>query len=145
MGRTGTRAQKSTIKKPTPTPSISYSPPATPTPTLIIKSATMSRCSYLLIILILLFFLVASSSTTRLQNPNSRNHQYRYPLNRREPPSCSSFPHKNSRSLCIHFHRMNPQRRLNPSPPPPPPASEIDPRYGVETRLVPSGPNPLHN
>ncbi|CAN0896465.1 CLAVATA3/ESR (CLE)-related protein 9 [Linum grandiflorum] len=22
---------------------------------------------------------------------------------------------------------------------------EIDPRYGVEKRLVPSGPNPLHN
>lgn len=27
----------------------------------------------------------------------------------------------------------------------PPPEGEIDPRYGVEKRLVPTGPNPLHN
>ncbi|KAG7586966.1 hypothetical protein ISN45_Aa02g022090 [Arabidopsis thaliana x Arabidopsis arenosa] len=27
----------------------------------------------------------------------------------------------------------------------PPGGSEIDPRYGVEKRLVPSGPNPLHH
>ncbi|KZV28358.1 hypothetical protein F511_11184 [Dorcoceras hygrometricum] len=35
-----------------------------------------------------------------------------------------------------------------PFPPPPPlhgDGREIDPRYGVEKRLVPSGPNPLHN
>ncbi|KAL1551109.1 hypothetical protein AAHA92_18990 [Salvia divinorum] len=34
-----------------------------------------------------------------------------------------------------------------PSFPPPPRSgdNEIDPRYGVEKRLVPSGPNPLHN
>ncbi|KAF3789883.1 CLAVATA3/ESR protein [Nymphaea thermarum] len=32
------------------------------------------------------------------------------------------------------------------SPPPPPPLTEeLDPRYGVEKRLVPTGPNPLHN
>ncbi|KAI3454831.1 hypothetical protein Pfo_011494 [Paulownia fortunei] len=43
-------------------------------------------------------------------------------------------------------------RRLHqppPQPPTPPPPSEggdeIDPRYGIEKRLVPSGPNPLHN
>ncbi|CAA0833029.1 CLAVATA3/ESR (CLE)-related protein 13 [Striga hermonthica] len=27
----------------------------------------------------------------------------------------------------------------------PPSGNEIDPRYGVEKRLVPSGPNPLHH
>jgi hypothetical protein len=32
-----------------------------------------------------------------------------------------------------------------PPPPPPPPPSEIDPIYGVEKRLGPAGPNPLHN
>ncbi|KAL0408819.1 UNVERIFIED_CONTAM: CLAVATA3/ESR (CLE)-related protein 12 [Sesamum radiatum] len=26
-----------------------------------------------------------------------------------------------------------------------PPGNEIDPRYGVEKRLVPTGPNPLHH
>ncbi|KAI3467146.1 hypothetical protein Pfo_023809 [Paulownia fortunei] len=29
--------------------------------------------------------------------------------------------------------------------PGPPGGSQIDPRYGVEKRLVPSGPNPLHH
>ncbi|KAL8457582.1 hypothetical protein ACS0TY_035446 [Phlomoides rotata] len=37
--------------------------------------------------------------------------------------------------------------KFPPSPPPPvgEDGAEIDPRYGVEKRLVPSGPNPLHN
>lgn len=35
--------------------------------------------------------------------------------------------------------------RKLPPPPPPPFDDEIDPRYGVEKRLVPTGPNPLHN
>ncbi|CAL9138800.1 unnamed protein product, partial [Musa hybrid cultivar] len=32
-----------------------------------------------------------------------------------------------------------------PPPPPLPLGGEIDPRYGVQKRLVPTGPNPLHN
>ncbi|KAJ8464268.1 hypothetical protein OPV22_026820 [Ensete ventricosum] len=32
-----------------------------------------------------------------------------------------------------------------PRQPPPPLGEEIDPRYGVQKRLVPTGPNPLHN
>ncbi|KAI3463887.1 hypothetical protein Pfo_020550 [Paulownia fortunei] len=45
---------------------------------------------------------------------------------------------------------LQPQRHHPPPQPPPPPPcregdNEIDPRYGVEKRLVPSGPNPLHN
>ncbi|KAH6758483.1 CLAVATA3/ESR-RELATED 9 [Perilla frutescens var. frutescens] len=35
--------------------------------------------------------------------------------------------------------------RLRPPPPPPRHGREIDPRYDVEQRLVPGGPNPLHN
>ncbi|KAL8518560.1 hypothetical protein ACS0TY_009789 [Phlomoides rotata] len=45
----------------------------------------------------------------------------------------------------IRYHL---QRARHCPPPPPPPADdadEIDPRYGVAKRLVPSGPNPLHN
>lgn len=37
----------------------------------------------------------------------------------------------------LHHHRK--------LPPEPPRGSEIDPRYGVEKRLVPTGPNPLHH
>lgn len=43
----------------------------------------------------------------------------------------------------LHLQQL---RRCPPFPPPPPGVgNEIDPRYGVEKRLVPSGPNPLHN
>ncbi|WOK99660.1 hypothetical protein Cni_G08372 [Canna indica] len=57
-------------------------------------------------------------------------------------------------SLPVHFrgrhhhHRaMSPSLLHGPRPPPVPAAvgDEIDPRYGVEKRLVPTGPNPLHN
>uniref|UniRef100_A0A1D1XJI2 CLAVATA3/ESR (CLE)-related protein 9 n=1 Tax=Anthurium amnicola TaxID=1678845 RepID=A0A1D1XJI2_9ARAE len=44
-------------------------------------------------------------------------------------------------SWCIHIAR-NPPRQ---PPPPPDAAEEIDPLYGDVKRLVPSGPNPLHN
>ncbi|KAJ9174189.1 hypothetical protein P3X46_017243 [Hevea brasiliensis] len=109
----------------------------------------MSRHSCLFILLLFLPLIFFVSSAARLPNPTSffnsfpRNHQHFNP----QPLSCDSFSHKStSRSLCIHFQRMNPQRRLVPPPPPPSPASEeIDPRYGAEKRLVPSGPNPLHN
>ncbi|KAG1366810.1 hypothetical protein COCNU_13G006000 [Cocos nucifera] len=43
-------------------------------------------------------------------------------------------------SWCLHI----PRGRFGP-PPQPPPLKEIDPRYGVDKRLVPTGPNPLHN
>ncbi|PRQ40682.1 hypothetical protein RchiOBHm_Chr4g0438701 [Rosa chinensis] len=45
------------------------------------------------------------------------------------------------RSLCIHFQST----QHLPTPPPSPSDYQIDPRYGVEKRRVPSGPNPLHN
>ncbi|KAJ9187403.1 hypothetical protein P3X46_002873 [Hevea brasiliensis] len=111
----------------------------------------MSRHSCLLILMFLLLFFFTSAD--RHPNPtssfesSSRNHRfYRHHFNR-PPPSCDSFPHKTTRSLCIHFQRMNTHRLLGPPPPTPPspPNEEIDPRYGVEKRLVPSGPNPLHN
>ncbi|XP_010416226.1 PREDICTED: CLAVATA3/ESR (CLE)-related protein 13-like [Camelina sativa] len=38
------------------------------------------------------------------------------------------------------LQRSNHHRKVSP-----PGGSEIDPRYGVEKRLVPSGPNPLHH
>ncbi|EXB65079.1 hypothetical protein L484_004255 [Morus notabilis] len=55
---------------------------------------------------------------------------------------CDSFSHEKPRSLCNQIHR---NRRHSHYLPPPSQLGEIDPRYGVEKRLVPSGPNPLHN
>ncbi|WOH13389.1 hypothetical protein DCAR_0832899 [Daucus carota subsp. sativus] len=47
-----------------------------------------------------------------------------------------------------HHHRKHRHRRYSPGlhvHSEPGAGSEIDPRYGVEKRLVPSGPNPLHH
>ncbi|KAL4184319.1 hypothetical protein AMTRI_Chr10g225010 [Amborella trichopoda] len=50
-----------------------------------------------------------------------------------------------------HHHHLFPRNRfpISHSSPflslTPPYSEEIDPRYGVEKRLVPTGPNPLHN
>ncbi|KAL5726068.1 hypothetical protein ACHQM5_009139 [Ranunculus cassubicifolius] len=43
-----------------------------------------------------------------------------------------------------HHHHSN-RDTSNSVFQPEPDGSEIDPRYGVEKRLVPSGPNPLHH
>ncbi|KAK4715173.1 hypothetical protein R3W88_013511 [Solanum pinnatisectum] len=58
--------------------------------------------------------------------------------------------HLHSSVLCYQLQRIH-YRPPFPPPPSPPSSSssssmdEIDPRYGVEKRLIPSGPNPLHN
>ncbi|URD79167.1 hypothetical protein MUK42_02512 [Musa troglodytarum] len=44
-----------------------------------------------------------------------------------------------------HCHHRAASCQLQPPPQPPPGEEEVDPRYGVEKRLVPTGPNPLHN
>ncbi|XP_059455699.1 CLAVATA3/ESR (CLE)-related protein 12-like [Corylus avellana] len=43
------------------------------------------------------------------------------------------------------FLRHRHQRPHRPSQAPVQPGAEIDPRYGAEKRLVPTGPNPLHH
>ncbi|KAJ6432218.1 hypothetical protein OIU84_019461 [Salix udensis] len=102
--------------------------------------ASLSRRRRLLILTLLLFSVI--SAATRIPNYasvldiSSRNHHDSFKSRRH---SCSSFPRKStSRFWCIQF-QMNGGRHHRPPVPPPPP-SEIDPRYGVEKRLVPSGP-----
>ena len=118
-------------------------------------SAGCRGCHYPLLgfkMLVVLFFLITStaaspettSSPRKLQDQgqitSSRNNHHRHYRHR----ACDSFSHEKSRSLCNQFHGNN--RHNRPLlPPSPSPLSEIDPRYGVEKRLVPSGPNPLHN
>ncbi|KAG6708630.1 hypothetical protein I3842_06G090900 [Carya illinoinensis] len=97
----------------------------------------------------LLLFVVVSASRL-LSNPtilfpaaatSSRN-SFPHP----QYTSCGSLSHEKTRSLCFQLQRIH---KLHGSSLPPPISSaqpnEIDPRYGVEKRLVPSGPNPLHN
>ncbi|KAG4930231.1 hypothetical protein AAZX31_17G118100 [Glycine max] len=44
-----------------------------------------------------------------------------------------------------HHHRGHHRRHHHRSRVPESKETEIDPRYGVEKRLVPTGPNPLHH
>ncbi|XP_044490787.1 CLAVATA3/ESR (CLE)-related protein 10-like [Mangifera indica] len=100
----------------------------------------MQRHRFLILILLLLLLLVFSTSATRLPKPSStRNYHPGY--------SCDSFSNKKSRLLCIQLQRIHRHSRRPPPPPPPPlsPDAELDPVFGVDKRLVPSGPNPLHN
>ncbi|GMH31181.1 hypothetical protein Nepgr_033024 [Nepenthes gracilis] len=72
----------------------------------------------------------------RDQHQHQHSHHHRF---------CDSFPSKYPPPICIQLQSF---LHYPPPPPPLPPAQsgyDIDPRYGVEKRLVPSGPNPLHN
>ncbi|GAV91796.1 hypothetical protein CFOL_v3_35182 [Cephalotus follicularis] len=117
-------------------------------------TATMSSHCFAILILLHLIFV---TSATSISNPASlvtysRNHQkqpyhhhYHYILH-----ICGSLSHESSRTLCSDLQRIHRYRPLTPLLQPPPtlpssPDHDIDPRYGVEKRLVPSGPNPLHN
>ncbi|KAF5939151.1 hypothetical protein HYC85_023410 [Camellia sinensis] len=88
-----------------------------------------------LVLLLLLLILLSSSSSTQSYNTISA---------------------ETSSSTSTHYDLLPRIRHGPPLPPPPSPPlppkpspldhdNEIDPRYGVEKRLVPSGPNPLHN
>ncbi|KAE9613689.1 hypothetical protein Lal_00016100 [Lupinus albus] len=88
----------------------------------------------------ILFIFFVSSANCRLPTPllpsptssRNNNHHQRY--------YCDSFSNRNSRSLCMKLQRIHSNLHLRP-----PKANGIDPRYGEEKRLVPCGPNPLHN
>ncbi|KAI4373839.1 hypothetical protein MLD38_011911 [Melastoma candidum] len=127
-----------------------------------------------LLFLLIIIILVATSRDRLRPNPSwvvgfpKRNQEPRYhdyynhyyvgqPRQRRRTHSLVDASRPSPRSqLCDHIEmirRHHQQQR--PFPPPPAAAArwnkgdgddhEVDPRYGVEKRLVPSGPNPLHN
>ncbi|KAL3631215.1 hypothetical protein CASFOL_024199 [Castilleja foliolosa] len=97
--------------------------------------------SHRTIVLLTLFLslLVQSSISQPHNTMQPRRPNYCHTISANPPPPAIPF----GRLQIVHncFPRK---------PPPTPPADlydggEIDPRYGVEKRLVPSGPNPLHN
>ncbi|KAB1208235.1 CLAVATA3/ESR (CLE)-related protein 9 [Morella rubra] len=98
----------------------------------------------------LLFFLFVTSAS-RLSKPtlpadtaSSRNPRDGYYLLSHHH-SCDSLSQEKPRSLCLQLQSIHHYRSQLPPRPSPSPPHEIDQRYGVEKRLVPSGPNPLHN
>uniref|UniRef100_A0A7C9EPW5 Uncharacterized protein n=1 Tax=Opuntia streptacantha TaxID=393608 RepID=A0A7C9EPW5_OPUST len=72
----------------------------------------------------------SSSDSTTLHRQYDHYSHLHLPSNYLYPPN----------SICLHFHRHLFCRHHSP-----PSTTVIDRRYGVEKRLVPSGPNPLHN
>ncbi|XAR55922.1 hypothetical protein NMG60_11036161, partial [Bertholletia excelsa] len=85
----------------------------------------------------------STASSSAQVSLSHHQHQYRqYSCNTLALEMCYGLP---------RFRHRPPLPPFLPLPPPPPPPlappgdDEIDPRYGVEKRLVPSGPNPLHN
>lgn len=105
-----------------PTICMKNSPP--PTTASSSAAATTTVASSYLIAVIIIILLCCAANTECIQEKSSTNAHY--PLNH----VANYHP----------FHPRPPHR-----PPPPQLRREIDSRYGVEQRLVPSGPNPLHN
>lgn len=136
-------------------------------------SSTTCHCRLLavVVVVLVLFDLKASAtsidvdsqrSTLTTASSSSRNQYINHHIRRhlhyhhQVQQPCDSLYHQQVQpSLCVRFQRLHHQF-MNQRRPPfyPPPFDhhdhqdhhdEIDPRYGVEKRLVPSGPNPLHN
>ncbi|CAH8349885.1 unnamed protein product [Eruca vesicaria subsp. sativa] len=111
----------------------------------------------ILLSLLLLFLLTTSMVSSRtvgsnrtMTSRNIRNRTHRFVPKVHHLPyyvnphgSCHTFSRPYARSMCLELQRIHRNNRKKPLVSPPPP--EIDPRYGFEKRLVPSGPNPLHN
>ncbi|CAL5188625.1 unnamed protein product [Lathyrus oleraceus] len=101
------------------------------------KRSLSSPCRTLVNFLFLLFFF--SLANCRLHSPkhpfstSSRNTHNQHHL-----LDCDSFSKRNTHSLCTKLQRLHKQVS-------PPNDYEIDTRFGAEKRLVPTGPNPLHN
>ncbi|CAN8313227.1 unnamed protein product [Cochlearia groenlandica] len=121
--------------------------------------STIHRNRPILISLLLFFFFCFLTTTTvgsdaTVVRRNFRYRTYRFvprvnhhPYYSTSQRSCDSFSRPYALSMCLELQRIHRSSKKQPllSPPPPPPLPEIDPRYGVDKRLVPSGPNPLHN
>uniref|UniRef100_I1JEC6 Uncharacterized protein n=1 Tax=Glycine max TaxID=3847 RepID=I1JEC6_SOYBN len=99
----------------------------------------------LFFLLFLLFFSSAnckvppsSTSSGNTLNHDHHHHHHHHHFLR----YCESFTKRNPRSLCTELQSIH-QRLIEAIPPSQ--ENGIDPRFGAEKRLVPSGPNPLHN
>ncbi|KAJ0257791.1 CLAVATA3/ESR [Hirschfeldia incana] len=111
--------------------------------------------SIMILILLSVFFLLSTSLTADVNRTTSRNFPYRtdhrfvpsvhHPYYVTPNGSCDTFSRPYARSMCLELQRIHRSSRKQPLASSPPPPLEIDPRYGVDKRLVPSGPNPLHN
>ncbi|KAL3501482.1 hypothetical protein ACH5RR_035931 [Cinchona calisaya] len=109
------------------------------------KTSPSSKTCFLQIFLIFLLFL--SASTDQISQPR-KVHQRSQGKNflQHSWNAISSNSMQSPHGIkCYQLHRILHCTPFLTASPPPPSDYEIDPRFGVEKRLVPSGPNPLHN
>ncbi|KAL1295120.1 hypothetical protein HN51_055975 [Arachis hypogaea] len=90
---------------------------------------------WLSLILFLLFHEYCNLNSKINKPTNPKNHHHHPFNNGRKVLLASKFDFS---PFFNHHHRHK-------HPPPDPSDTEIDPRYGVEKRRVPTGPNPLHH
>jgi hypothetical protein len=97
---------------------------------------------FLFFLIFLSFFSLANCRIHSQTNPFSPSSRNTHNNNQHKPLHCDSFSKRKTFSLCTKLQRINQRlhKQVSPSH-----DYEIDPRFGVEKRLVPSGPNPLHN
>ncbi|KAK4423698.1 CLAVATA3/ESR (CLE)-related protein 9 [Sesamum alatum] len=99
-------------------------------------SSTLTSHHKILLLAILLIFNISPTRSSISAAVGRRHHHSCHPITTTQPPPPAA--------ISLQLQRI----RHSPVPPFPPPrdgGNEIDPRYGVEKRFVPSGPNPLHN
>ncbi|KAF8082100.1 hypothetical protein N665_0848s0018 [Sinapis alba] len=96
---------------------------------------------------LIVFFLLSTATASRnwTNRTHGANQRFQHAYYSYPHRSCQSFSRPYARSMCIELERIHRSSRQPLFYPPPPPPTEIDQRYGVDKRLVPSGPNPLHN
>ncbi|KAK4349993.1 hypothetical protein RND71_029306 [Anisodus tanguticus] len=100
--------------------------------------ATLSKNVITLILSLALLLFFFHGYWCNFIGSNFHHHHHRHhqgTLNRKRELIATKFDFKPF--MRHHHHHL---KHLSP-----PPESEIDPIYGVEKRLVPTGPNPLHH
>ncbi|KAI3763679.1 hypothetical protein L2E82_13673 [Cichorium intybus] len=116
-----------------------------------LSSTPPPRRKFLLRLLFLTLFIIPTSSTNLPETSLHHPHHHGLHDHHCATATISTPKHQRPHPPCLQSQILYPRRPpLPPLPqqhlqPPPPPPEEIDPRYGVAKRLVPSGPNPLHN
>ncbi|KAK9278073.1 hypothetical protein L1049_027631 [Liquidambar formosana] len=104
------------------------------------KAISKSTILWLSLLLLIFHAWCNFNSTTTTTTTTISNHHHHHLINRKVLLA-SKFNF--TPFLPRHHHRHHHRRHVPVQPEPA--ESEIDPRYGVDKRLVPTGPNPLHH
>ncbi|KAK4567806.1 hypothetical protein RGQ29_003531 [Quercus rubra] len=106
---------------------------------------------FTLILWLFLFLLFFHGMWLTFNTKNNRSiHNNQIPLSHQTTTTTTTLSNRRVLISKINFsqflqHQHQQQQRHHVAAPPESAGTEIDPRYGAEKRLVPTGPNPLHH